>query len=108
MRVLGVVGGLVSVCFVKLLLAARKQFLGIPNPPNGSQPVAGGLLVGLMGWFVPEVLGVGYNFVGRRSTATCFWADGVAGRPEARGHRHLLRVRQRRRHFRAQLCSSAR
>ena len=27
------------------------------------QPVAGGLLVGLMGWFVPEVLGVGYDFV---------------------------------------------
>ena len=28
------------------------------------QPVAGGLLVGLMGWFVPQVLGVGYAFVG--------------------------------------------
>ena len=28
------------------------------------QPVAGGLLVGLMGWFVPQVLGVGYGFVG--------------------------------------------
>ena len=28
------------------------------------QPVAGGLLVGLMGWFVPQVLGVGYGYVG--------------------------------------------
>ncbi len=28
------------------------------------QPVAGGLLVGAMGWFVPQVLGVGYGFVG--------------------------------------------
>src|SRR6202035_5918239 len=27
------------------------------------QPAAGGLLVGLMGWFVPEVLGVGYGHV---------------------------------------------
>jgi CIC family chloride channel protein len=26
--------------------------------------VAGGLLVGVMGWFVPQVLGVGYGFVG--------------------------------------------
>jgi CIC family chloride channel protein len=28
------------------------------------QPLAGGLLVGVMGWFVPQVLGVGYGFVG--------------------------------------------
>jgi CIC family chloride channel protein len=27
------------------------------------QPVAGGLTVGLLGYFVPEVLGVGYNYV---------------------------------------------
>jgi CIC family chloride channel protein len=29
------------------------------------QPVAGGLLVGLVGWFLPEVLGVGYGYVGQ-------------------------------------------
>jgi CIC family chloride channel protein len=28
------------------------------------QPVAGGLLVGCWGWFVPQVLGVGYGYVG--------------------------------------------
>jgi chloride channel protein, CIC family len=28
------------------------------------QPVAGGLVVGVMGWFVPSVLGVGYQYVG--------------------------------------------
>src|SRR5262249_3981272 len=28
------------------------------------QPVSGGLIVGVMGWFVPEVLGVGYTYVG--------------------------------------------
>src|SRR4029077_8257196 len=27
-------------------------------------PLAGGLLTGLLGWFVPQVLGVGYGFVG--------------------------------------------
>ena len=27
------------------------------------QPAAGGLAVGLMGWFVPDVLGVGYSHV---------------------------------------------
>jgi CIC family chloride channel protein len=29
------------------------------------QPAVGGLVVGLMGWFMPEVLGVGYDFVDR-------------------------------------------
>lgn len=61
--VLGLVGGLVSVCFVKLLLFIRKRFLGFPKSTSWLQPAAGGLLVGLMGWFVPEVLGVGYGHV---------------------------------------------
>ena len=61
--VLGIVGGLGSVCFVKLLLAIRKQFKKFPKASEWAQPAAGGLLVGLMGWFIPEVLGVGYDFV---------------------------------------------
>jgi CIC family chloride channel protein len=60
---LGIVGGLGSVCFVKLLLAIRKQFKKFPKASEWAQPAAGGLLVGLMGWFIPEVLGVGYDFV---------------------------------------------
>jgi CIC family chloride channel protein len=62
--VLGVVGGVVSVAFTKLLLSMRAQFLRFPQKTVWFQPVAGGLLVGLMGWFVPQVLGVGYGFVG--------------------------------------------
>ena len=61
--VLGVVGGLVSVCFVKLLLFIRKRFLSLPSWSGWMQPAAGGLLVGVMGWFVPDVLGVGYGHV---------------------------------------------
>ncbi len=61
--VLGIVGGLVSVAFVKLLLAIRKYFLGLPKWTEWLQPAAGGLMVGLMGWFVPDVLGVGYGHV---------------------------------------------
>ena len=95
--VLGVVGGLVSVAFVKLLLWMRKRFLRMPKSSLWLQPVAGGLLVGLMGWFVPQVLGVGYGFVDQAlngkmlittmallvglkviATATCY-ASGNAG-----------------------------
>src|SRR5579864_4536609 len=62
--VLGVAGGLVSVAFTKLLLDMRQRFLRFPQKTVWFQPVAGGLLVGLMGWFVPQVMGVGYGYVG--------------------------------------------
>lgn len=62
--VLGLVGGLVSVAFTKLLLLTRERFLRFPQKTLWFQPAAGGLLVGLMGWFVPQVLGVGYGYVG--------------------------------------------
>jgi chloride channel protein, CIC family len=42
----------------------RERFLRFPQKTVWFQPVAGGLLVGLIGWFVPQVLGVGYGFVG--------------------------------------------
>jgi CIC family chloride channel protein len=62
--VLGIAGGVVSAAFTKILLAIRARFLRFPQKTVWFQPVAGGLLVGLMGWFVPQVLGVGYGFVG--------------------------------------------
>jgi CIC family chloride channel protein len=62
--VLGVTGGLVSVIFTKLLVGLRERFMRFPRNTVWLQPVAGGLLVGLMGWFVPQVLGVGYGYVG--------------------------------------------
>jgi chloride channel protein, CIC family len=61
--VLGVVGGLGSVCFVKLLLGLRLWFMRLPKWSVWLQPVIGGLSVGLIGYFVPEVMGVGYNYV---------------------------------------------
>jgi chloride channel protein, CIC family len=62
--VLGVAGGLASVAFTKLLLGMRECFLRFPRQTLPFQPVIGGVLVGLMGWFVPQVMGVGYEHVG--------------------------------------------
>jgi len=62
--VLGVLGGIVSVVFVKSLLRMREWFLRLPRWSVWCQPVAGGALVGILGWFVPQVLGVGYAHVG--------------------------------------------
>ncbi|MBS1840490.1 MAG: chloride channel protein [Acidobacteria bacterium] len=61
---LGVAGGLVSAAFSHLLLWLRKRFLQFPRKTCWFQPVAGGLVVGAMGWFVPQILGVGYLHVG--------------------------------------------
>ncbi len=62
--VLGVAGGFLSVAFTKLLLEMRKRFLLLPRNTRWWHPVVGGVMVGLMGWFVPQVLGVGYSYVG--------------------------------------------
>jgi chloride channel protein, CIC family len=61
---LGVIGGLVSVVFTKLLLRTREWFMRLPQNTVPLQPVVGGVLVGAMALFVPQVLGVGYGYVG--------------------------------------------
>ncbi len=61
--ILGVAGGFASVAFVKLLLGLRAFFKRMPPSTAWIQPTIGGLAVGIMGWFVPEVLGVGYDYV---------------------------------------------
>jgi CIC family chloride channel protein len=61
---LGIAGGFLSVAFTKLLLGMRKRFLLLPRITRWWHPVVGGVLVGVMGWFVPQVLGVGYGYVG--------------------------------------------
>jgi chloride channel protein, CIC family len=62
--VLGVLGGFVSVIFTRTLTGLRQKFLCLPRKTLWFHPVAGGITVGLMGWFVPQVLGVGYKYVG--------------------------------------------
>jgi CIC family chloride channel protein len=61
---LGLLGGLVSIAFVKLLLWQRAVFLRVPAPWKPFTPAVGGLTVGLLALAAPGVLGVGYNLVG--------------------------------------------
>lgn len=61
---LGLLGGVVSTAFVKLLLWQRAAFMKVPRRFQAFSPAAGGLVVGLLALSVPGVLGVGYNLVG--------------------------------------------
>lgn len=60
---LGVVGGLLSLIFCKCLLGLRALFLRMPKRTLIVQPAIGGLVIGALIIFVPQVMGVGYEYV---------------------------------------------
>ena len=62
---LGIIGGFVAVGFVKLLLWLRERFLRLPAATLWLQPLAGGLTVAVLGFLVPQVMGVGYDQIER-------------------------------------------
>lgn len=62
---LGVLGGLCSAAFVKMTLLMRARFLKLPLSTRWAQPAVGGLVVGLLALWSPQVLGVGYDYVGQ-------------------------------------------
>ncbi len=61
--VLGILGGIASGAFIRLLLWTRAQFRRLPARTRWIQPLAAGVLVGLVGIFAPQVLGVGYVYI---------------------------------------------
>jgi chloride channel protein, CIC family len=61
--VLGILGGIASGAFIRLLLWTRTQFRRFPAHTRWIQPLAGGVLVAVVGIFAPQVLGVGYVYI---------------------------------------------
>jgi CIC family chloride channel protein len=60
---LGVVGGIVSLLFCKSLLSLRAWVLRQPAWTRPFQPAIGGVVIGAMLLAVPQVMGVGYEYV---------------------------------------------
>ncbi|HEY1391675.1 MAG TPA: chloride channel protein, partial [Ktedonobacterales bacterium] len=60
--ILGVCAGLVGLLYPKTLYGLRGLFHRI-HIPNHLKPAIGGLLVGLIGLFIPQALGMGYGYV---------------------------------------------
>jgi len=62
-----------AVLYVKSFYSVRDFFIKIPLPPH-VKPALGGLVVGAIGWYVPEALGTGYGVV-----QDCFGASITIG-----------------------------
>ena len=58
---LGVICALLSVLFIRLLYGTEDLFGRFRRVPEVLRPALGGLLVGLIGMKIPEVLGIGYT-----------------------------------------------
>jgi CIC family chloride channel protein len=60
---LGVIGGVFSLAFVKLVAYARPRLKALPRWTQYLQPAAAGLLIGVIGLGLPQVMGAGYDFI---------------------------------------------
>jgi CIC family chloride channel protein len=60
---LGIIGGVLSLLFVKGLLGLRALFARLPPRTRVIQPAVGGLIIGMLLVVAPAVMGVGYEYV---------------------------------------------
>src|SRR2546427_991845 len=61
--VLGIVGGLASLLFVKLIAVLRPRLKALPRWTQYVQPGAAGLVIGVIGLGLPQVMGAGYESI---------------------------------------------
>ena len=73
---LGILAGLLSIAVLRSLSVSDRAFNRMPGPV-WARPIVGGLLVGLIGYLVPQVFGVGYETV-QDALAGDFVAKGLA------------------------------
>ena len=71
--VLGVVGGVFSLYFVKLVAWLRAWFRRWPEGAQFFQPAIAGLLLGVMGIWLPQVLGAGYEVMDQSMRGRYIW-----------------------------------
>ncbi len=61
--VLGVVSGVLSVIFTKIIAYFRPKLRALPQWTYYFQPAAAGLLIGLIGLRIPQAMGTGYPYI---------------------------------------------
>jgi CIC family chloride channel protein len=60
---LGVIGGISSLVFVKLVGYARPRLNALPRWTHYFQPALAGLAIGVIGIWLPQVMGAGYQYI---------------------------------------------
>jgi len=61
--VLGVVSGILSLAFTKIIEYFRPKLRALPEWTCYLQPAAAGLLIGLIGLRIPQTMGTGYRYI---------------------------------------------
>jgi len=62
--ILGIVGGIASVVFARLISVMRPRLKELPDWTQYLQPAIAGLLIGAIAWFgAPQVMGAGYQYI---------------------------------------------
>jgi len=72
---LGLLAGSAAAVYIRLLYRAQDIFHSLEDIPGWLKPAIAGLVVGLVGLFLPQVLGVGYDAIGAilNGETTAFW-----------------------------------
>ncbi len=70
---LGVAGGIASVVFVKIVAFLRPRLRRLPRWTWYLQPAIAGLLIGLIGWRFPQVMGAGYDYMDQAMHGQFTW-----------------------------------
>ena len=104
--VLGIICGLVGIVYVKGFYGTRALFQRL-RIPRFLKPALGGLLVGIIGMFLPQVLGMGYGWLqilmSGNFRLTPYHFDPNNHRSQNSGYVSYCRFRRKRRSLRASL-----
>ena len=76
--VLGVLGGITSLIFVKLLRAVRARTRRLPRWTLYIQPALAGMAIGVIGLRFPQIMGAGYEYMDQAMHGQFLWRTLVA------------------------------
>jgi CIC family chloride channel protein len=71
--VLGVVGGIVSLAFTKIIVYFRPRLRSLPEWTYYAQPGIAGLLIGFVGLRIPQAMGAGYPYIDQALHSQYTW-----------------------------------
>jgi CIC family chloride channel protein len=70
---LGLIGGVSSLAFIRLVAFARPRLKALPRWTQYFQPAVAGLLIGVIGIWFPQVMGPGYNYIDQAMHGQYIW-----------------------------------